>query len=68
MESAKLTNNDPLMPSMYPEVYSLQALAKPAPLSGPSFLLVSLFPTSSLAVSCRRCAGLVFLKGLFTPD
>jgi len=35
MESAKLTNDDPLMPSMYPEeMYSLHPLAKPAPLSG----------------------------------
>lgn len=36
MESAKLTKDDPLMPSMYPEeVYSLHPLAKPAPLSEP---------------------------------
>ena len=36
MESAKLTNDDPLMQSMYPEEgYSLRPLAKPAPLSGP---------------------------------
>lgn len=36
MESAKLTSNHLLMPSMYPEeVYSIHPLAKPAPLSGP---------------------------------
>lgn len=36
MESTKLTNDDPLMPRMYPaDVYSLEFLVKAAPLSGP---------------------------------
>lgn len=74
MEFAKLTSDDPLMPSMYPGMYSLQPWAKPASLSGPGERRKAKF-TACLSLSylpldvwCRQCVELMTLKRLCILD